>query len=73
MELFVIMTVAANNSRGVEQATLKWTVTVDQFATRENVFDHIYSKLPERLRNNGATVLFYSAEPNRLAGSGGMS
>jgi hypothetical protein len=68
MDVFVIITMAASNSRGVGQTTMTYNITVTPEATRDEVFKYAYEKMTNDPRcdvKNG-TVVFYSAELNRF-------
>ncbi|MFB4320710.1 hypothetical protein [Actinomadura sp. 21ATH] len=70
MEVFAVMTLSVTHPSGdVETLTLTKAVPIPATVTREAVFKAMYAGAPERFREQRATVLFFSVEPNRIEAS----
>jgi hypothetical protein len=69
VEYFVILSVIQPGYNQAGYATVARTLSVGPKATRLEIFELTLTQLPEHMRQN-INVLFFSAEPNSVAGNG---
>jgi hypothetical protein len=67
VEYFAILTVIQPGTGAY--VTQVRAISVGPKATRTEIFEHMLAQLPEHMRQN-INVLFFSAEPNSVAGNG---
>lgn len=65
MEFFVILTLAALTETGMRQITISKSITVKPGQTRAGLCAWMLKQAPECMQD-GANVVFFSAEPNVL-------
>lgn len=67
MEFLIILTLSRPSGSGFQQATIIRTVTADPGSTRAGLLTWALNQAPAEMQQ-GANVLFFSAEPNAFAG-----